>query len=192
MPKIDRNEYEAAEVSSGGDFQRMGAGGYVCRIQAVRTHGIDYGNVVDYVKDKQYVKLIFDVDEGELAGKFSDDYWASPDKDWGHQFYLSWKNMQSLKRIMVCLEESNPGFDALAAFEADRWELFIGKLIGLVFGEEEYIANDGTVKTWLGFGRAKSVQDIRDGRFRVPPLKKLAQEQAEQVAPSGTNDDVPF
>jgi len=192
MPKIDRNEYEAAEVSSGGDFQRMGAGGYVCRIQAVRTHGIDYGNVVDYVKDKQYVKLIFDVDEGELAGKFSDDYWASPDKDWGHQFYLSWKNMQSLKRIMVCLEESNPGFDALAAFEADRWELFIGKLIGLVFGEEEYIANDGTVKTRLGFGRAKSVQDIRDGRFRVPELKKVAQPQQEAAAPSGTYDDIPF
>ena len=183
MPKINREEYEAATANGGGgDYQRMGAGGYVCTIQAVRT---------DTADTRQYVKLIFDVAEGDLAGKFSDDYWAGEDKDWGHQFYLSWKNYNALKNVMQCLDESNPGFDALAAFEADNWTMFIGKKLGLVFGEEEYLGNDGTIKTRLGFGRAKSIQDIRDGRFKVPPLKKL-EGAAAAPAPADTYSDVPF
>ena len=184
MPKINHDEYDAATASSGGgDFQRMGAGGYVTEIQAVRTDAVD---------TRQYVKLIFDIAEGELAGKFSDDYWAGEDRDWGHQFFMSWKNMQAFKNVIGCLDESNPGFDALAAFEADNGSMFIGKKLGIVFGEEEYLANDGTVKTRLGFGRAKSVQDIRDGRFKVPPLKKLPEDAAAPAAPADTYSDVPF
>ena len=187
MPKINRDEYNAAEVSTGGgDFKRMTAGGYVCVIQAVRTKGVG----VDYVNDKQYVKLIWDVAEGDFAGKFSEDYWATEDRDWGHQFYLSWKNMESLKRALTCLDESNPGFDALAAFEADNWKLFIGKKMGLVIGEEEYIANDGTVKTRFTFPRIKSVQDIKAGKFKVPELKKLPEDERPKQADA--YDDVPF
>ena len=196
MPKINHAEYDAATASTGGgEFQRMGAGGYVCAIQAVRTEGADYGRTIDYVSERQYVKLIFDVVEGPLAGKFSDDYWADPSKDWGHQFYLSWKNLGALKNAIQCLDESNPGFDAMAAFEADAWQQFIGKKMGLVFGEEEYLANDGTVKTRLGFGRIKSVQDIRDGRFKVPDLKKLANAPAPQASTGGGSaydEDIPF
>ena len=183
MPKINHEEYDAATPSGGGDFQRMGAGGYECIIQAVRT---------DAAETRKYVKLIFDIAEGELAGKFSDDYWAGEDKDWGHQFYLSWKNWGALKNVLQCLSESNPGFDAEAAFEADRWELFIDKKLGIVFGEEEYLGNDGTVKTRLGFGRAKSIQDIRDGRFKVPPLKKLEGADVPPTPAADTYDDVPF
>ena len=188
MPRIDKSEYEAATPSGGGgDYQRMGAGGYECSIQAVRTRG----DGIDYVNDRKYVKLIFDIDAGPLAGKFSDDYWADESRDWGHQFYLSWKNLGALKSTIQCLDESNPGFDAMAAFEADAWGLFIGKKIGLVFGEEEYLGNDGTVKTRLGFGRAKSIQDIRDGRFKVPEKKTLAPSQ--DAAPAAdAYSDVPF
>lgn len=181
MPKINHDEYDAATPSGGGDYQRMGAGGYICTIQAVRTDAVD---------TRQYVKLIFDIADGPLAGKFSDDYWAGEDKDWGHQFYLSWKNWGALKNALTCLDESNPGFDSEAAFEADNWTLFIGKKLGLVFGEEEYLANDGTVKTRLGFGRIKSIQDIRDGRYKVPELKKLP--ESEQPKQADTYDDVPF
>lgn len=187
MPKVfSREEYETAKSTAGdGEYRRMPAGGYVCAIQAVRSKGIG----VDYVRDKQYVKLIWDVVDGEFAGKFSEDYWAGEDKDYGHQCYLSWKNPKAAERALVCIEESNPGFDAFAAFDADKWELFVGKKLGLVLGEEEYLANDGSVKTRFGFPRIKSVQDIKDGRFRVPELKKLEQEQQPAV---DTYSDVPF
>jgi len=192
MPKINDAEYEAATASTGDDYQRMGAGGYVCTITAVRTTMESYGRTIDLVDEKEYVKLIFDITEGDLAGKFSDDYWAGEDKDWGHQFYLSWRNMGALKNCIECLDKSNPGFDARAAFEADKWELFVGKKMGLVFGEEEYRANDGTVKTRLGFGRMKSVQDIRDGKFKVPPLKRLDGSDAPAPASSQPQQESPY
>lgn len=196
MPNIDMGAYEEATAST-GEFTRMPAGGYVCRIQAVRTEGTDYsGRRIDYINDKSYVKLIWDVAEGEFAGKFSDDYWSGEDKDYGHQFYMSWSNLGALKNTIQCLDESNPGFDPMAAFQADNWGLFVGKMMGLVLGEEEYRANDGTIKTRFGFPRIKSVQDIRDGKFKVPPLKKLDDGETEAPPASASasiyNESVPF
>ena len=196
MPKnFNMDEYNAAEASTGGEFKRMTAGGYIVRIQAVRTKGFDYGREIDYPEEKMYVKLIYDIDEGEFAGKFSDEYWADESKDWGHQIFLSWKNMNAFKGNIQAIEESNPGFDAMAAFTADKWTLFIGKTVGIVLGEEEYMGNDGTVKTRFTFPRLKSVQDIRDGRFRVPQLKKLAEDAAATSTTAAVEDaysDVPF
>lgn len=201
MPKnFDMNEYNEAEAST-GEYVKMPAGGYIARIQAVRIEGEDgYGRKINYPEDKMYIKLIYDIDEGDFAGRYSDDYWSGPDKDYGHQIFLSWKNMGAFKGSIIAIEESNPGFDAMAAFSADKWELFIGKLVGIVLGEEEYIGNDGNVKTRFGFPRLKSVQDIRDGKFRVPPLKKL--ESSGELAPSTPtasavdngvyDDDIPF
>ena len=202
MPKVfDRKEYEEATAST-NDFERMPAGGYVCAIQAVRTGGTDnYGKAIDYIKEKQYVKLIFDVVEGDFAGKFSDKYWAGEDMDWGHTFYLSWKNINAFKSVIQALDESNPGFDAYAAFEADQWTLFIGKKIGLVFGEEQYIGNDGNVKTKLGLPSARSIQVIHDGKFRIPKLKTVdggtatadaGMSTAATPAESVYDDDLPF
>lgn len=209
MPKnFDMNAYnEATPSTGGGDYQRMPAGGYVVRIQAVRTKGKDsYGRDVDYPEDKQYVKLIYDIDEGDFAGKYSDEYWSGEDKDYGHQIYLSWKNMGAFKGSIQAIEESNPGFDAMAAFTADQWTLFIGKRVGIVLGEEEYMGNDGSVKTRFTFPRLKSVDDIHNGKFRVPALKTLdgnsgggsstpapaAAAPKNEQAPTGVYDDVPF
>lgn len=202
MPKnFDMNAYNEAEASTGSDFQKMPAGGYVVAIQAVRTKGNDYGREIDYPEEKQYVKLIYDIAEGDFAGKYSENYWIGEDKDFGHQIYLSWKNMGAFKGSIKCIEDSNPGFDAMAAFTADKWELFIGKQVGIVLGEEEYLGNDGSVKTRFGFPRLKTVQDIHNGRFKVPPLKKLdggaaqtsttaAAEKADTT--DAVYDDVPF
>ena len=169
MPKINMRDYEEATAST-GDYQRMGAGGYVAQIQAVRTDGpASYGKGrIDYVNSKEYVKLIYD--------------------------------MGAFKGNIQALDESNPGFDALAAFQADRWELFIGKKVGIVVGEEEYRGNDGTVKTRLGFPRLKSIQDIRAGKFKVPEPKKLKDdEQGYNAAPAKADvsesvydEDIPF
>ena len=51
------------------------------------------------------------------------------------------------------------------------------------------IGNDGNVKIRFGFPRIKSVQDIRDGRYRVPELKKLEGYEQPSTDPY---DDVPF
>lgn len=188
MPKIDMEAYNAAEpAKDGGEFKRICAGGYVCRIQAVRTSTTDYGRTVDFVKEKQYVKLLWTPIEGEFTGYFDDAFYD--DKDYAHTFYLSWKNLGALKRTCACIDDSNPGFDSFAAVNADDWDAFVGKKIGIVVGEEEYLGNDGRIKTRLTFPRAKSIQDIRDGKFKVPPLVKMEIDEQPQVA---AYDDVPF
>jgi len=195
MPDINLDEYNNTEANT-GEYKKMPAGGYVCAIQAVRVDGKDgYGNAIDYVAEKMYVKLIWDIIEGDFAGRYSEDYWTVPEHDYGHQFFLSWKNMSAFKNSIQCLDESNPGFDALSAFRADKWELFVGKKLGLVIGEEEYIANDGNVKTRYTLPRIKSVQDIREGRYRVPKLKELANKPVSvesSTTSKDTYDDVPF
>lgn len=202
MGLFDKAAYEAAPVSNGGEYPRMGAGAYIVQIQAVRTHGEDGNNrPINYVTEKNYVKLIYDVVEGEHAGRFSDDFWRGEDKDYAHCFYLSWKNLGAFKGCAQAIDESNPGFDTFAAADAEQWGLFIGKRFGIVVGEEEYIANDGNVKTRLTFPRMKSVQDIHNGKYKVPPLKKLDSAasstpaasggQMEQV-PTDVYDDIPF
>lgn len=202
MGLFDRAAYEAAEASTGGEFPRMGAGGYVVMVQAVRTQGEDnYHHPINYVKDKQYVKLIYDVIEGEHAGRFSDAYWAGENKDYAHCFYLSWKNLGAFKGAIQAIDESNnPGFDGFAAADAEQWGLFIGKKFGIVVGEEEYQANDGSVKTRLTLPCIKSVQDIHDGKFRIPALKKLegaasstpASGGQSELVPLDVYDDIPF
>ena len=175
MPKsFDQTAYNEATASTGGgEFKKLPAGGYVVKIVAVRTEGESYGQVINYPEEKLYIKLIYDIAEGEFAGYYSDDYWSDPEHDFGHQIYLSWKNMGAFKGNVHLIEDSNPGFDFMAAFNADQYGLMIGKQLGIVLGEEEYIANDGSVKTKFGFPRIKSVDAIREGKFKVPPLKKL-------------------
>ena len=48
-----------------------------------------------------------------------------------------------------------------------------GKYIGIILGEEEYRAKDGSVKTRLSVVNTRSVQSIREGDFKVPELRKL-------------------
>lgn len=194
MVQINMAKYEEATAYSGDDFPRMPAGGYVARIQAVRVNGKNSdGKPVDYVNDKQYVKLIYDIAEGEFAGRYSDDYWAGEDMDYGHCIYLSWKNEGALKGNINSLDESNPGFDALAALQGDNWELFIGKLVGIVLAEEEYVGNNGKVKTRFKLPSLRSAQAIRDGKFRVPELDKLPESERREAEQQPDNyDDVPF
>lgn len=198
MSLFDKQAYDAATVSDGGgNYQKMPAGGYVCAIQAVRTSGMAGGREIDYVQEKQYVVLIWDIIEGDFAGKYSEDYWTDPARDYGHRFYFSWKNLGAFKGVVQCFDESNPGFDAFAAADAENWGLFVGKKIGFVIGEEEYEANNGEIKTRYTLPRAKSVQDIREGKYRVPALKKLEGAPSTSPAPAAskpvdTFDDVPF
>lgn len=171
MPKIDMAAYDAAEeMTTGGEYKRLTAGGYVATITAVRTAWTDSMHRVCTAEDKQYVKLIFDIAEGDLAGMFSDAFWSDESKDYGHWLCLSWKNLGSLKSNIKAIEDSNPGFDAMAALNADYWQAFVGKKVGIVVGERTYYGNDGEIKTSTKLPNMRSVQSIRDGKFKVPEL----------------------
>lgn len=198
MPFIDKRAFDAAAESnsSGGGRPTFKAGAYVLRIQAVRTEW-ETRQGVQRAEDRQCVRLVFDVAEGECANMMSEDaFYHGADNDFKHCCYLSWKNLGFLKKIFRVLKESNPGFDPMAAFEADKWELFVGKLFGAVI--------DGTVDTndrgydrWknLSVGEWYSVQDVRDGNCREPKIEDKRTKVASTPGGGYVDDpysDVPF
>lgn len=178
--------YAEAEVT-GGDFQRLPVGGYVCRIMKVEDK-------VSPQKGSPYLSIIYDIAEGDYKDFYADD-WGN-DNEWAHesQHYYTPNAMGMFKGFLKAIDESNSTtFSAEAETGFDERKL-IGLLVGYVIGEEEYEGNDGSVKTKLKVRSTKNIQAIRDGRFKMPETKKLAEsaEPASEPLSEITDDDLPF
>ena len=170
MPKLGETFDKAAESSASNSSTTFDPGVYMCRVQAVRTEWEDAKGTRWTSAEKEYVKLILDIDEGPQQGRFSDDYWAGEDKDWGHTLYMSWKEtaLGMLKHTFASINEANNGFDAQAAFEADKWQMFIGRRIRVYWDAQEYEANNGEVRIRVRPSRAVTESD----RIK-PKVKRL-------------------
>ena len=165
MKRIEN--YETVQASS-GEFARPSAGGYVAMITNVGDVPLDPNT-----NKGDYLKIEYDFAEGEFFGHFSDfnkkfGYWHR-----SGSFLKSYKEtaLGMFKHFTNCIEKSNDGY----SWNFDEKTL-TGKQIGLVLGEEEYIANDGSIKTRLYVANVKSVEQIRNGDFRTPAPKKIKQE----------------
>lgn len=149
-----------ANVEEFKEFSNPSAGGYVCGIY----------NIED-VPEKEYLKIYYDILEGEFKGYYTkqvkEGRWkALPN------FIASYKEsaLPFFKGTITSVEKSNNGFK----FDNDETKLK-GKKIGLVLFEQEYIGNDGRVKTSLKVDKAHSVDAIKKGDFEVPEHECVAQ-----------------
>lgn len=166
MIKTNWREAEANEN------KRLEAGGYVCRIEDVQDN-----------PNKEYLYIEFDIEEGEFKNYYKQ--LSASFGFWGGKFYRSYKSkaLGMFKTFILAVEGSNAEY----TFDDNETSL-IGKLIGLVLQEEEYIGNDGNLKTRLVVNKVKTADDIRNGKFRVPDKKCLPkQETLEDVS-----EDIPF
>ena len=146
-----------------GEKKRLPAGGYVVRIKSVEN-----------VNQKEYIKVDFDIAEGEFAGYYADLYDRA--HFWGGSLIRSYKTKAAgfFRGFLDDLTASNEG-STLIGDDGNVNELqFVGKAIGVVMGAEEYEGNDGTVKTRLKVRATVPVDRIRNGDFTVPELKKLS------------------
>lgn len=184
MKRIEN--FENVQASS-GEFVRPSAGGYVAMITNVEDVPLNPNT-----NKGDYLKIEYDFAEGEFFAYFSDlnkklGYWHM-----NGSFLKSYKEtaLGMFKHFTNCIEKSNDGY--VWNFEE---KTLIGKQIGLVLGEEEYIANDGSVKTRLYVADVKTVEQIRNGDFRIPALKKIKQEEQGfvDISNNGTTDEaLPF
>lgn len=172
------NNWDEVQAST-DEFKKLPPGGYICAILSAED-----------VPKKEYIKIVYDIAAGEYADYYSDDW--GKDNLWAHTIYRSYKESAAgmFKAFINAIEESNKGY---------KWNFdektLKGKLIGIVLGEEEYIGNDGSVKTRLKDRSTKSVRDIEENRFRIPKIKKLEEEQGTgSSVPAGfvESDDLPF
>ena len=145
---------------------RVPAGGYVIQIQRVTVR-----------PQKQDLEIEYDIIEGEYAGYYRDLFQRK--KFWLGKFYKSYKEnaLPFLKEFMQTIMECNPNADGLLVGEnqdIDETKL-PGKYVGLVYGLEEYIGNDGKVKTRPDYFGATFIapDKIRAGQFDVPEFKPL-------------------
>lgn len=155
-------------IPSDGDFAALPEGCYVCSVTAMRDNPA-----------KEYFEIVFDVAEGPHAGYYSDQW--GREHEFAHRVIVSYKDTAKgmLKGRLLALTESNPGFDAEAAYAG--WcdnpalsSLFLGKRFGLCMLWDYYTTKDGVTEPlknprpdWMN-AKMVPVQRILDGTAELP------------------------
>lgn len=178
IPDFDKVE------ETGNSLPAPPPGGYVCIITGVEDN-----------PEKEYLSIVYDILEGEYKGyntKFEER-----------------NGFPALRCIRSYKEKARGAFKGFIRTVTEsgdgrlKWDWnekrLIGQMCGFVVGEEEYRRSDGSIgvrlnTTWDN----KTVQDIREGRFKVPPKKMLPVEEAPppawvseaQNAPDDLPDDL--
>lgn len=153
MRRINWNEVQETK-----EFSYPTPGGYIARIHSVQD-----------VEHKEYLLIDWDFAEGPFQGA-NQGTWQRKNF-WPYSMRRSYKDsaLGFFKAFKTHLEESNPGY----FFDEGNLQAMRGKFVGVILGEEEYRANDGTIKTRLSVVNTRSVRSIREGDFKVPELRKL-------------------
>lgn len=174
-----------------GSFEQMTPGGHICRITGAKVES-PYGS--------EQLVLALDVQEGSkydgfYAKLFKDKQSQNPNAKWPcvfRQFTLTADGDASpyFKGLVKSVEESNIGYKW-------NWQeaTLKDKLIGVIFREEEFEAQDGTIKTTIRPAFIRSVAKIREG-VDVPEIKRLSGKAGSAPAKTGftqvQDDEMPF
>ena len=157
---------------SRNSFERLPAGGYVCRILEVKVDKTQ--------NNRQYIKLRFDIAEGEYAGFFQKRWNA----DAQSQYTRKWKGVYKIflpvfngnndtymndiaiykgriNTIARCNNLPEPNVEQ--GYDPD---IFKNCLVGILFRDSMYMGNSFTEPAFL-----EDVQKIRSGDFEIPAPK---------------------
>lgn len=168
-------------ISEAGELKKLPAGPQACKIIEVIN-----------VPDKEYLDVYFDIVEGEFKGYFS-ALQANTGKNYG-RITRSYKanSLPFFKAFITAIEKSNPGYKW-----TDSWDekTLSNKYCAINFRDEEYVV-DGEVKVMAKPFEARSLQALRAGEIKVPPMKKLEVQPTESLgaAPSIdlSDEQLPF
>lgn len=170
------------------EVARPTPGGYIAKILSVEDK-----------EEKECLFIQWDFLEGEFKGANQQTYDAYG--FWPMLMICSYKDkaLRFFKGFKTAVEMSNRNY----TFRNDPQSL-VGKYVGVVLGEEEYLKKDGSVGKRLYVVEKRSGKAIRDGDFNIPELKKLPVQSAPSFggysAPSSPNfaeledddSDLPF
>ena len=161
--------YDTVEVKE-FDFTPIELGGHrgIIKIAEEYTSPISYNTSL---------KITVDTDKNDkqpnyFSEQFKNDTRA--DKKYSNSAikYVSLKDdencVRTLKAFLTSVENSNPGFKY--DWNKDVSQLN-GKKVGLIFGLEEYNANDGSVKTTAKLTQFRSIDKVDEAK--VPKVKLI-------------------
>lgn len=156
------------------EIRRPVPGGYAARITKVED-----------MVDKKYLYIEWEFADGEFKGCNQETFDAL--NFWPMPIRKSYKPtaLRFFKGFKTAVEMSNRNF----IFNNDPQSL-VGKFVGVVLGEEEYMGKDGSIKTRLYVAETRSGKAIRDSDFKVPDLKRYTPStgSASPVAPALANN----
>ena len=140
------------------EYRKPVPGGYAARITDVK----------DVEKD-EYLLIEWEFAEGEFKGCNQETFDALG--FWPMRLVKSYKPtaLRFFKGFKTAVENSNRNY----VFRNDPQSL-VGKYMGVVLGEEEYLSKDNEIKTRLYVAEVRSGASIREQDFKVPALKKYA------------------
>lgn len=173
MQKI--NGWESVQESGSRKF--LPAGGYICKIVDVKDE-----------PQKQYMKIEYDIAQGEWK-----DYALTVESERGWWPLTTVKSYKEkaigfFKHFISSIEKSNPNFK----WDWDENKL-VGKLVGVVIGEQEYEKKDGSIGTNMVASDFTPVENIKKGQYKVPDPVKLKRSEPEPSADTDADDgDLPF
>lgn len=181
MKKVNLTEVQAA-----GEFKRPTAGAYICGIAKVED-----------IAEREYLKIYYDIVQGEYKGYYTEMRKNNPDWKWAGAYCRSYKPsaLGMFKRFCDAVSNSNGNYVFDPSDDgADETEL-AGKAIGLVFREEEYYSNSGDIRTRLVVDKEFPISEL--DKQKVPPIKKLPPEPTQSDFKSidvdnGVDEEVPF
>ena len=180
--------YDQAPAYTGESFA-LPSGGYVCKIlqaeEATSTSG------------RPMLVLLLDIAEGEFKDYYRQRFdrvkQTDPDAKWGCVFrqLTDGNSTPFFKGMITSIEVSNSGY---------KWnwdeKTLSGKLVGALFGREQYLGNGGNLKWSTKCQALRSVETIRSGKFEVPEDKHVAGYQSQSspdvFSPVEDNGDLPF
>ena len=199
------SDYDQVQV--GGDFQALPAGGYVCRILKAKASKSKRGLPM--------VEAMIDIIDGDYTQYFSKRYQSNLKKYPTDAKYPNngiirvtavdeeGRTQPNFKSFNTSIEESNDM--QLPRHDEAYIKALKDKEIGVVFGREEFLGNDGKTH-WTTKPRwYRSVETIMSGDYQVPedqPYNGYVPSQAgsfDTFTPnsgidsfSAAEDDIPF
>lgn len=183
-------------VTAYGEFTPLELGGHICQIMSVEETTSSTG------KDMLLISL--DTAPQDKQPEYYMEQWKSddrPGKKWGCRVFQivldkEGKTNRGLKTFITAVEKSNPGFqvqwgDGFAA-------CFKGRLVGGVFGREQYQNSYGDLKWSTKCVQFRSVEAIQKG-VDVPEDRYLNGQRPQQNPAAGfanlpdiSDGDLPF
>ena len=165
------------EIEEQGNSERkmLPAGGYIGKILTVED-----------VADKMYLKITWDISEGEFKGNAASCLERNGFLPSAFTFIRSYKDsaIGFFKGFISSVEQSNSGFK----WDFDEHKL-VGKTFGAIIGEQEYRKNDGSIGTRLKTKKTVPADVIRGGQFKIPPKEVLKEEAPSAPVWSAVDTD---
>ena len=174
--------YDEAQVL--GEFTPINLGGHKLTIMKVEEVTASNG--------KQYIKVSFDTAKDDAQPNYYSNAYKSDtreNKKWSGVTTVfptdrDGKTSKSFKTFCTAVEHSNAGFKMVWG---DKFcDALKGKAIGGVFGEEEYVGTDGTIKTARKLFWFRGTDKVMDAEI---PAKRELDDDRERIEERTSNND---